>query len=239
MTLENVPSHFKLRHQDASTPMWMFFPHTPPPLCSHPLLPLSALATAHIWANPGHAQRPWAGSNAHTHPSTCHIITSNSSKHDTRQPQVGRAKGPWRGWVEGGKGLWGGVITTRWHETHMLPCPIHPLLFFLFLCFLLWWRGVWPTRRVIYLFLSLSTDDAACNLHAASSIYFFHFQLMMWHATYMLPCLLLFFTINWWCGMRPTCHVVDFFLSLLIDDAAYTLRCQFLSFTINWYIVCR
>jgi len=222
----------------------MFFPHTPPPLRGHPLPPLSALATAHIWANPGHTQRPRAGSNAHTHhhhPSTCHIITSNSSKHDTRQPQVGRAKGHWRGGVEGGKRLWGGVMTTRRHETHMLPCPIHPLLFSLlsfvttrcatymprrlFISFTInWRRGVQPTRRVIYLFLSLSIDDAACRLHAASSTSLFYYQLMTWHASYMLHRWFLSFTINWRCGVQSTCRVVNFSLSLSIDDAACILH---------------
>ena len=62
----------------------------------------------------------------------------------------------------------------RQHETHMLPCPIHLLpLFFAFFC-----------------------DDAVCNLHAASSIYLFHYQLTTRRATYTPRRLFIYFAIN-------------------------------------------
>jgi len=54
------------------------------------------------------------------HLSTYHIITSNPSKHNAWQPHVGKAKGDWRGWIKGGEGAGGGVMTTRQHKTHML-----------------------------------------------------------------------------------------------------------------------
>ena len=80
----------------------------------------------------------------------------------------------------------------RQHETHMLPCPIHLLpLFFAFFC-----------------------DDAVCNLHAASSIYLFRYQLMTRHATYTL------------------CRFF-FRYQLMMQCATYTPHHQFLSFTVN------
>jgi hypothetical protein len=123
----------------------------------------------------------------------------------------------------------------RQHKTHMLPCPIHRLLFFFsfFLSFVMMrhatytprhlffffhfnrQRGVQPTPRVVNFFLLLSIDDAACNLHAALSISFFYYQLTTRCATYMPHRRSLF------------CY------QLMMWRATYTLRHWFLSFTIN------
>ena len=53
LNVKNVQSHFKLRHQVASTPMSSSFLTPPPPPRGHPLPPSSTLANAHMWANPG------------------------------------------------------------------------------------------------------------------------------------------------------------------------------------------
>ena len=87
-----------------------------------------------------------------------------------------------------------------------------------------WWRGVQPTRRVVYLFLSLSIDDTACNLHAVSSTSLFYYQLMTRHASYIPRRWFLSFTINWWRSVHPTRCVVNFSLSLSIDDAVCILH---------------
>jgi len=57
LNVENVQSHFKLRYQVASTSTSTSFLTPLPPPRSHPLLPSSALANAHMWANPGQACR--------------------------------------------------------------------------------------------------------------------------------------------------------------------------------------
>lgn len=78
-----------------------------------------------------------------------------------------------------------------------------------------WWRGVQPTRRVVYLFLSLSIDDVACNLHAALSTSLFHYQLMTWHASYMPCCWFLSFTINWRRGLHAALSISLFHYQLI------------------------
>ena len=55
---QNVQSHFKLRHQAASTSSSTSFLTPPPPLHNHPLPLSSALANAHMWANPGQPGQP-------------------------------------------------------------------------------------------------------------------------------------------------------------------------------------
>ena len=65
LDIEIVPSRFKLRHQVASRPTRMFFPHTTTTIARPPLPPLSALANAHTWANLGRAQRLRSSLNAH------------------------------------------------------------------------------------------------------------------------------------------------------------------------------
>ena len=91
---------------------------------------------------------------------------------------------------------------------------------------IIWWRGVKPTCRVIYLFFSpyylmtrcethmlchlvlflpILSDDAVCNPHAASSISF-------------PP------HIIWWRGVQPTRHVV---YSLVLFPPYYlTMWCE-------------
>jgi len=140
------------------------------------------------------------------HLSTCHIITSNPSKHDAWQPHVGKAEGDWRGWIEGGEGAGGGVMTTRQHETHMLPHRIHPPPIF-FISFMIVWRcGVQPTCRVVCLFI----------------LYFFHYCLTTWCATHM-PCRL-FFNFLFHLTTRCATHMphrlssYSLFLSLSFDD---------------------
>ena len=91
-------------------------------------------------------------------------------------------------------------------------------------------RGVQPTRRVVNLFLSLSIDDAACNLHAALSIYFFYYQLTMRRVTYTPRCLFLYFTINRRHGVQPTCRIVYFFHYHLMMQCATHMLCHLFCF---------
>jgi len=130
----------------------MFFPHTTTTTARPPLPPLSALANAHIWANPGKAQRLRECLIAHpTLSPHFHLPHHHQQPQQTRRmtTQVGKAEGDWRRWMEGGGRAGGGVMTTRQLETHMLPHPIHPSPTF-FISFMIVWRcGVQATCRVV------------------------------------------------------------------------------------------
>jgi len=79
LNVENVQSHFKLRHQVTSTSTSTSFLTPPPPPRGHPLPPSSALANAHMWANPGQACRP---QQSHAPPHHHLQPTKKGKKHD-------------------------------------------------------------------------------------------------------------------------------------------------------------
>jgi len=190
-SIEIVQSHFKLRHQVASTTTSTSFLTPPPPPRGHPLPPSSALANAHLWANPGQACRhQQSPAPPHHHlsaaapmlpaPATTWRTTTTSWDGWRRVRRVGRR----------GKGDLEGDDDTA--------CNPHATSSIYFLC-AVWRCGVQPTRRVVYLF------PLCC--------------LTTWHATHT-PChLFLFLSVVWWRSVQPTRHIVYFFSSVLFDDA--------------------
>ena len=246
-SIEIVQSHFKLWHQVASTTTSTSFLTPPPPPCGHPLPPLSALANAHLWANPGQAcQHQQSPAPPHHHlsaaapmlpaPATTWRTTTTSWDGWRRVRRVGR-KG--KGDLEGDDDA---------------VCNPHAVSSYFFSS-VLFDDAVCNPHAMSSFFSSVLFDDAACNPHAVSSISFpryclttrrathtprrlFLFLSVVWRwhavssisfpqcclmtqrATHTPCCLFLFLSVVWWRGVQPTCRVVYFF-----PQCCLTTRC--------------
>jgi len=224
-SIEIAQSHFKLRHQVASTTSTSFLTPPPPPH-GHPLPLSSTLANAHLWANPGQArQHQQSPAPSHHHlsaaapmlpaPATTWRTTTMSWDGWRTVRRVGR-KG--KGDLEGDDDV---------------ACNPHAVSSYFFSS-VLFDDVVCNPHTMSSFFSSVLFDDMACNPHATSSISFPQCCLTMQCATHMLrrlflPSMLLddvvcnphtassisSFNVAWWCGMQPTCCVVYFFPFIL------------------------
>jgi len=221
-SIEIAQSHFKLRHQVASTTTSTSFLTPPPPPRDHLLPPSSALANAHLWANPGQArQHQQSPAPPHHHlsaaapmlpaPATTWRTTTTSWDRWRRVRRVGRR----------GKGDLEGDDDT--------VCNPHTVSSYFFSS-VLFDDVVCNPHAMSSFFSSVLFDDVACNPHAMSSISFPQCCLMMQCATHM-PChLFLFLSVVWQRSVQPTCCVVYFFPQCCLTTrcATHTPHCLFL-----------
>ena len=215
LDIEIVPSRFKLRHQVTSRPTWTLFPHTTTTIARPPLPPLSALANAHTWANPGQAQ--WLGGSLNAHPPTFsppfhlphHHQWPQQTWHMTTTSWEGQRKLE-RGYRKG-EGGWrrGDDNKAAWNPHAALsnlppPCP---LVYFLFLFYFFYHhlttRRATHMLRHLFIFISFScclTMQRAIHMPRHLFIFIsFSCCLTTWHATHMPRCLFLFIFISFSC----------------------------------------